>query len=53
VVLQDVFLRQGSVEQNLTLGDPEIDRARVERAARHVNAERFIMALGGYDAPLR
>jgi ABC-type multidrug transport system fused ATPase/permease subunit len=53
VVLQDVFLFQGTIEQNLTLGDPEIDRGRVERAARHVNADRFITALGGYDAPLR
>jgi ATP-binding cassette subfamily B protein len=48
-----VFLFQGTVEQNLTLGDPEIDRARVERATRHVNAERFVHALGGYDAALR
>ena len=53
VVLQDVFLFQGTVEQNLTLGDPGIDRAQVERAARHVNAERFVRALGGYDAALR
>jgi ATP-binding cassette subfamily B multidrug efflux pump len=53
VVLQDVFLFQGTVEQNLTLGDPEIDRARVERAVRHVNAERFVEALGGFDAVLR
>jgi ABC-type multidrug transport system fused ATPase/permease subunit len=53
VVLQDVFLFQGTVEQNLTLGDPEIDRAQVERATRHVNAERFVRAVGGYDAVLR
>jgi ABC-type multidrug transport system fused ATPase/permease subunit len=53
VVLQDVFLRQGSVEENLTLGDPEIDRGLVERSARHVNAERFILGIGGYEAPLR
>jgi ATP-binding cassette subfamily B multidrug efflux pump len=53
VVLQDVFLFQGTVEQNLTLGDPGIDRGGVERAARHVNAERFVEALGGFDAVLR
>jgi ATP-binding cassette subfamily B protein len=53
VVLQDVFLFQGTVAQNLSLGDPRIDRARVEAAARHVNADRFVAALGGYDAPLR
>jgi len=53
VVLQDVFLFQGTIEQNLTLGDPEIGRARVEATARHVNADRFVRALGGYDAVLR
>jgi len=53
VVLQDVFLFQGTVEQNLTLGDPAIDRPRVERATHHVNADRFVQALGGYDAVLR
>jgi ATP-binding cassette subfamily B protein len=53
VVLQDVFLVQGTVEQNVTLGDPEIDRARVEAAIRHVNADRFVAALGGLEALLR
>jgi ATP-binding cassette subfamily B protein len=53
VVLQDVFLFQDTVEQNLTLGDPSIDRAQVETAVRQVNAERFVQALGGYDAVLR
>jgi ATP-binding cassette subfamily B protein len=53
VVLQDVFMFQGSVLQNLTLGDPAITRLHAEAAARHVNAERFIQVIGGYDAPLR
>lgn len=53
VVLQDVFLFSGTVEQNLTLGNPDIDRATVRRSAQHVNAEAFIERLGGYDAAVR
>lgn len=53
VVLQDVFLFSGPLEQNIGMGRPDIDRARIEAAARHVNAERFIERLGGYQATLR
>jgi len=53
VVLQDVFLFSGSVEANLTLGRDDIGRAAVEAAATHVNADRFIRRLGGYDAAVR
>ena len=53
VVLQDVFLMNGSVVDNITLGRPDIPRERVEAAARHVNADRFIRRLGGYDAEVR
>jgi len=53
VVLQDVFLFSGTVEDNITLGRPEVSRAAVEAAAAHVNAEGFIQRMGGYDAPLR
>ena len=42
VVLQDVFIFSGSVEQNITLGDPAITNEQVEAAARRVNANRFI-----------
>ena len=34
VVLQDVFLFSGSIENNIRLGNDEIDRERVEWAAR-------------------
>lgn len=47
VVLQDVFLFSGSVENNIRLGNKEIDRDRVEWAAREVHAESFIRNLEG------
>ena len=53
VVLQDVFLFSGTVAENVTLGRPDIPRADVEAAARHVNADGFIRAMGGYDARIR
>jgi ABC-type multidrug transport system fused ATPase/permease subunit len=45
LVLQDVFLFAGTVEDNLRLGEKGIDRARLEEAARAVNADRFIARL--------
>jgi ATP-binding cassette subfamily B protein len=49
LVLQDVFLFAGSVEENIRLGDPSISRERVEEAARTANAEAFIRRLpAGY-----
>jgi ATP-binding cassette subfamily B protein len=42
LVLQDVFLFAGTIEDNIRLGDRGIDRARVEDSARAVNADRFI-----------
>jgi len=54
VVLQDVFLFSGTIADNLTLGRGDIDMAAVQRAARNVNAHRFIERLpGAYQAPLR
>ncbi len=53
VVLQDVFLFNGTVADNVTLGRRDIPRARVEAAARAVNADGFIRNLGGYDAEVR
>jgi ABC-type multidrug transport system fused ATPase/permease subunit len=50
VVLQDVFLFSGTIEDNIRLGNREITREQVERAARHVNAHAFISQLPrGYD----
>ena len=54
LVLQDVFLFSGTIEGNLTLGDPGIGPARVREAARQVHAEGVIERLpGGFAAEVR
>jgi len=54
LILQDVFLFSGSVEDNLTLGDASIDRARVRRAAEIVQADCFIERLpDGYQQDVK
>jgi len=53
VVLQDFHIFAGSIYDNIALGNPAIDRAAVEAAARTVNAHEFIMNLpNGYDSEL-
>lgn len=53
-VLQDVFLFSGTVASNIALGRPDLDRAVVERAARAVEADRFLARLPqGFDSELR
>jgi ATP-binding cassette subfamily B multidrug efflux pump len=53
VVLQDVFLFSGTIEENLRLGD-DIPRERLVAAAREVHADRFIERLDGtYDAEVK
>ena len=42
VVLQDVFLFSGSIENNIRLGNKKIDTERVQWAAREVHADEFI-----------
>jgi len=50
VVLQDVFLFSGSVKDNVTLRNSDIQNEEVERAARMIGIHDFIMQLpGGYD----
>jgi len=50
VVLQDVFLFQGSVYDNITLKDDSMSREVVEAAAKAIGADRYIDALpAGYD----
>jgi ATP-binding cassette, subfamily B, multidrug efflux pump len=50
VVLQDVFLFSGSVMENITLRDPQINPASVVEAAKMIGAHEFIEKLpGGYD----
>jgi len=54
MVLQDVFLFSGSIEQNVSLGRDEIDHDAVQRAARAVQADRFIARLPqGYATEVR
>ena len=47
VVLQDVFLFSGSIEDNIRLGKADITRDRVEWAAREVQADKFVERLDG------
>ncbi|MBN1482068.1 ABC transporter ATP-binding protein [candidate division KSB1 bacterium] len=47
VVLQDVFIFSGSVEQNITLGNPSISQDEIKAAARRVNVDRFISKMTG------
>ncbi len=45
VVLQDVFIFSGSIEDNIRLGEKGIDHKQVEQAAQFVNAHKFIQVL--------
>ncbi|HSE96168.1 MAG TPA: ABC transporter ATP-binding protein [Methylomirabilota bacterium] len=54
LVLQDVVVFSGTVEENLTLGRHDIDRSRVEEAAQRAHADGFIRRLPeGYAEPVR
>jgi len=51
VVLQDVFLFSGSIENNIRLGNGAISRKRIEWAAGEVHADEFIQKIdGGYES---
>ncbi|MDA2930322.1 ABC transporter ATP-binding protein/permease [Acidobacteria bacterium AH-259-O06] len=53
VVLQDVFLFRGSIEENVRLWGKPISKQKVEEAARQVHAHRFVQDLAeGYATPL-
>jgi len=45
LVLQDVFLFSGTVEENISLGSPWITPEQVRQAAERVHATRFIQRL--------
>lgn len=54
LVLQDVFLFSGSVERNITLGNPEITIEQVKYAAEAIGAADFINRLPErYDYDVR
>ncbi len=51
LVLQDVFLFSGTVESNLTLGDPAVSPERARAAAVEARADAVVARLpGGYAA---
>jgi ATP-binding cassette subfamily B multidrug efflux pump len=53
LVLQDVHLFSGTVEENIRLGETAIGRDSVAKAAASVGVSPFIERLaGGYDAPV-
>ncbi|MDQ3131125.1 MAG: ABC transporter ATP-binding protein/permease [Acidobacteriota bacterium] len=45
VVLQDVFLFSGSIEENIRLGNAKIDEEKIRWAAREVHADEFVNKL--------
>jgi ATP-binding cassette subfamily B multidrug efflux pump len=47
IVLQDVFLFSGTIEDNIRLGDPSMTEAEVHECTRLVNASAFIDKLPG------
>jgi ATP-binding cassette subfamily B protein len=50
VVPQDVFLFAGTLRENLTLGDPAPDEARLTQVLRDVGASALVEKRGGLDA---
>jgi ATP-binding cassette, subfamily B, multidrug efflux pump len=54
VVLQDVFLFSGSIEDNIRLGNPAIADDRIKWAAREVHADVFVRKLdAGYQSVVK
>ena len=50
VVLQDVFLFADTIENNISLGNPEISISEIEAAAKEIGVHDFITSLpGGYQ----
>lgn len=53
MVLQDVWLKSGTVHENIAYGFPNVSREDVVRAAKSAHAHKFIEALPqGYDTDL-
>lgn len=53
VVLQDVFLFEGTVRENLRLGNHSLDDAQLMNAVRAVQAGPVVQRLGGLDGHIR
>jgi len=53
MVLQDVFLFSGTIQENISLGNPDITLDDIKAACKKVNAHPFISKLAkGYDTVL-
>jgi len=52
VVLQDVFLFQGSVRENVALGDETVSDERLWQVLRQVGVEKAVEKNGGLDASI-
>ena len=54
LIMQDVFLFSGSIEDNLRLGNLELDQARLKELSRYVHLDKFISQFpGGYQTDVR
>ncbi len=54
MVLQDTWLREGTIRENIAYGRPDAGMAEIEEAARSAHAEGFIRRLPeGYDTVIR
>lgn len=50
MVLQETWLKSGTIAENIAYGKPEADREEIERAAKAAHAHSFIMRMkDGYD----
>lgn len=53
VVLQDVFIFSGTIEDNIVLNNKNIDKKSIIEISKYVNAHNFISRLpNGYDEPV-
>lgn len=54
VMLQDVFLFSGTIEDNISLGDSSVTDDKVKEACREIGAEEMIMRLeNGYETKVK
>ena len=54
VVMQDIFLFSGSIEDNIRLGNLEFDQERLKELSRYANLDKFISHLPeGYQTDVR
>ena len=54
IVMQDVFLFSGTILDNIRLGNKDIPTSEVIKAAKYVNADKFIEKLpGGYNQEIK